>query len=73
MPSVDFQSANKTDIPAVTQHLPHLDDELVPVRRDVAEGCCCCGGTPGERKGRGRRGRKEMGRGRRHGGRRVTG
>lgn len=48
----------------------HLDS---PVRRDVAEGCCCCEGTRGERKGRGRRGRKETGRGRRHGGRRVTG
>lgn len=50
-----------------------------PVRRDVAEGCCCCEGTPGVRKGRGRRERKETGRGRgrgrgrRHGGRRVTG
>lgn len=42
-----------------------------PVRRDVAEGCCCCAKTPEVRKGtRGRRGR---GRGRRRGGRKGTG
>lgn len=73
MPLVDFQSEDKMDNLVVKLRPPHLDDELVPVRRDVAEGCCCCEETPGEKKERGRKGRKEMGRGRRHGGRRVTG
>lgn len=64
-------SAYKSDL-WYLQTCKHLDS---PVRRDVAEGCCCCKGTPGGRKGRARRGRKETGRGRgrRHGGRRVTG
>lgn len=70
---VGSQSADKTDNPLVKRRPPDLDDELVPARRDVAEGFCCYEGTPGGRKGRGRKGRKETGRGRRHGGRRVTG
>lgn len=44
-----------------------------PVRRDVAEGCCCCEGTPEVRKGRGRKARKGTGTGRRCGGRMGTG
>ena len=48
----------------------HLDS---PARRGVAEGSCCCEGTPWGRRGRGRRVRRETGRGRRRGGTRVTG
>lgn len=43
-----------------------------PVRRGVAEGCCCQG-SPEGRTGRVRRGRKETGRARRCDGRKVTG
>lgn len=44
-----------------------------PVRRGVAEGCCCCQGSPEGRKARARRGRKETGRARRCDGRKETG
>lgn len=64
---------DKRDNPAVKGRLPHLDDELLPERRDVAEGCCWSEGTPRVTKERGKRVRMETGRGMTHGRRRVTG
>lgn len=46
--------------------------QLLPGRRHVVEDCCCCEGTPGVRLEKGMLGRMEKGRGRWHGGRRVT-
>lgn len=37
MPSVGFQSADKTDNPVVKLRPPHLDDELVPEREEDGE------------------------------------
>lgn len=73
MSAVGYQWADKRENPVVKLYPPHLDDELAPVRRDVAVGCCCCLETPSVRTGRVRRVWKEMGTERRHDGTMGTG